>query len=93
MIQVTPTTTSVYVPRTAITPLGVIAHSWSSSPISGLREVTDENGLPNKFKKRKNNMVVKPAWIKNHDSLILVEYFFNKMQSHLLLIQFRVVFG
>ena len=58
MIQVTPTTTSVYVPRTAITPLG-------------LREVTDENGLPNKFKKRKNNMVVKPAWIKNLFFMIL----------------------
>ena len=71
MIQVTPTTTSVYVPRTAITPLGVIAHSWSSSPISGLGEVTDENGLPNKFKKRKNNMVVKPAWIKNLFFMIL----------------------
>lgn len=76
MIQVTPTTTSVYVPRTATAPLGVAAHSWSSSPISGLREETDENGLPNRFKKRKNNMVVKPAWIKKslfHDSLILVE--------------------
>lgn len=58
MIQVTPTTTSVYVPRTAITPLGVIAHSWSSSPISGLREVTDENGLPNKFKKEKTTWLL-----------------------------------
>ena len=61
----------VYVPQSGMTPLGKVTQLWARSPTLGFRERLGNKGFPNRFKKRKNNMVVKPVWIKNLFFMIL----------------------